>query len=394
MKKYLTFLFFSFLFYTSLMAQDEIWNDSLTPGANFFLRGDFEYGYVLPSDVLLEGVNTNIGGNIEVGWQARGRNVYDNLLRYPTYGAGFLTYHFPQTDSLGKPNAFYLFLNAPFKRTKKWAFNYIIRLGMSYNWEPQDPVVNPGNLVIGGSRNLYISGGIEAQYLIGESLSASLGFKFAHFSNGQSSLPNFGVNLLNPHLGVKYDFNGGERPEYKKYPKPEFTDKAMEYYFTIGTGTRQILFYEDKTGVPDRLAVSYKIHNISVAAQYHYGWLGKYGGGLDVIYWGPYDAQIELGDGNIVKAVEYPFADHLQLGVFLSYEFVFNNISIYAQPGYRILRKEYEGMPTDFYQHLALKYHVRDLILGIAIRAINFGQAEYIEWNIGYRFRKPIKKKK
>ncbi len=51
-------------------------------------------------------------------------------------------------------------------------------------------------------------------------------------------------------------------------------------------------------------------------------------------------------------------------------------------------------MPTDFYQHLALKYHVHNLIFGVAIRAIKFGQAEYIEWNIGYRFRKPIKKKK
>ena len=393
MKKYLTFLILSFVLSVPVLAQEIVpWSDSTTKVANFFLRGDFEYGYVLPSDNLPGGITSNIGGNLEFGFQARGRNVYDNLLHYPTYGAGFLTYNFPQSDSLGYPNAMYLFMNAPFKRWEKWAFNYIIRLGMSYNWEPQDPVVNPGNLVIGGTRNLYISAGLEAQYLIAESWSASMGFKFAHFSNGQSSLPNFGVNLLNPHLGIKYDFNGGERPEYKKYPKPEFTEKAMEYYFTIGSGVRQIVFNEDKTGVPDQLAVSYNIRNLSLAAQYHFKWLHKFGGGIDIIYWGPYDADITLGDGNIVQAVEYPFADYLQLGIFASWEFVFNNISIYAQPGWRVLRKEYEGIPTDFYQHLALKYHVKDLILGIAIRAINFGQAEYIEWNIGYRFRKPIKK--
>lgn len=78
--------------------------------------------------------------------------------------------------------------------------------------------------------------------------------------------------------------------------------------------------------------------------------------------------------------------------MFVSYEFVLNNVSIYAQPGFRVLKTKYEGMPPDFYQHLALKYHVHDLILGVAIRAVNFGQAEYIEWNIGYRFRKPVKK--
>jgi hypothetical protein len=263
---------------------------------------------------------------------------------------------------------------------------------MSYNWEPNDPVENPSSLVLGSFRNLYISGGFEAQYLVGESLSASLGLKFAHFSNGQSSLPNAGMNLFTPHLGIKYDFNGGQRPSYEKLPKPEFTDKAMEYYFTIGNGIRQITFDSIDTGVSEKLGVSYDVRNISVAAQYQYGWMGKFGGGLDFIYWGAYNPRIELGPGGVVQAVKYPFNDYLQLGVFISYEFVFNNVSIYAQPGWRVLRKEYEGLPTDFYQHLALKYHVNDLILGVAIRAIKFGQAEYIEWNIGYRFRKPIKK--
>ena len=357
MKKYLSFLFLSVAFYSISMAQGlEIKNDAEKKEANLFFRGDYEYGYVLPSkDLPDNNITTVIGGNFEVGFQARGRNVYDAIYAYPTYGFGFLTYGFPQTEKLGYPNALYMFLNAPFKRLKKWAFNYIIRLGMSYNWEPNDPVENPSSLVLGSFRNLYISGGLEAQYLIGESLSASLGLKFAHFSNGQSSLPNAGVNLLTPHLGIKYDFNEGERPSYEKLPKPEFTGKAMEYYFTIGNGIRQVTFDSVDTGVSEKLGVSYDIRNISVAAQYQYGWMGKFGGGLDFIYWGSYDPAIELGPGGIVQAVKYPFKDYLQLGVFISYEFVFNNVSIYAQPGYRVLRKEYEGMPTEFYQHLALK---------------------------------------
>ncbi len=34
---------------------------------------------------------------------------------------------------------------------------------------------------------------------------------------------------------------------------------------------------------------------------------------------------IEAGPGGVVQAVKNPFADYLQLGVFISYEFVMNN---------------------------------------------------------------------
>ena len=385
-----------FLFGSGLAAFSQVSRtDTTKRKSNVFLRGDFEYGALLVSENNLpKDINQVMGGNIELGWQTAGRNIYDNILGYPAFGFGFLTYGFPQTGTLGEPNAFYMFLNAPFKRWERWSLNYIIRLGMSYNWQPNDPVVNPGQALLGSFRNLYISGGVEANYMFNQRSTIALGFKFSHFSNGQSSLPNSGMNLLTPHISYKHDFNGGERPSYKRKKPVAFDDKSMEYYVTFGHGIRQI-FYNPPPGTTTPMppaGVSYPVYNISLAAQYHYTWAGKFGGGIDLIYWGAYDPQFEIGPGNIVQAVKHPFADHLQLGVFVSYEFVLSNFSIYAQPGYRIIRKEYDRIPTDFYQHLALKYHVKDVILGVAIRAINFGNAEYIEWNIGYRLRKKIKK--
>ena len=387
MKKYLIIILLS-AFTVSVFAQES--NNERK--ANFFLRDDLEWGKVLGSADLPEGIDEVIGGNMEFGWQAGGNNVYDGILNYPAYGFGFLTYGFPQTGILGKPNAFYMFINSPFKRWEKFSLNYIIRLGMSYNWEPSDPVTNPAHLALGSYRNLYISAGFEGQYLIGEQLSASLGLKFAHFSNGQSSLPNAGMNLLTPHLGIKYDFNGGTRPDYAKPPKPDYNEKGMEYYVTIGNGIRQIFFDSAQTQVSPKTGVSYPVYNISTAAQYQFGWAGKVGGGVDLIYWGAAKPNIELGPGGVWQAVEYPFADYLQLGIFVSYEFVLNNISIIAQPGYRVISgDDYPNKPTDFYQHLGLKYHVHNVILGVAIRAVNFGQAEYIEWSLGYRIKKTKK---
>lgn len=367
--------------------------DSKKP--SFFVRGDLEYGHVLQTSDFLTGNNLSegaitdvFGGRIEAGWQSRGSTVYDAMLNYPKFGAGLLTYGFPQTGELGYPSALYLFMNKPYKRWgTKYSFNYFLRLGMSYDWEPNDPVENPANLVLGSYRNLYISAGIEFEYNISPRLSTTVGGGFAHFSNGQSSLPNAGMNLITPHISLRYNFNEGEQMTYERGEDPEFTKKGMEYYFTIGNGIRQIFFDSATTAVPRTLGVSYPVHNLSVAAQYQFNWKGKFGGGLDFIYWGAQNPGIELGAGGVIQAKPVPTNEKLQLGVFVSYEFVLNNFSIYAQPGFRVIRTEYEGMPPDFYQHLAGKYHIHDLILGVAIRAVNFGQAEYIEWNIGYRFK-------
>ena len=110
MKKYLIIILLS-AFTLSVFGQESNNEEK----ANFFLRGDLEWGKVLGSADLPEGIDEVIGGSIEAGWQATCSNRYDPILNYPAYGFGFLTYGFPQTGVLGQPNAFYLFLNAPFK---------------------------------------------------------------------------------------------------------------------------------------------------------------------------------------------------------------------------------------------------------------------------------------
>ena len=63
--------------------------------------------------------------------------------------------------------------------------------------------------------------------------------------------------------------------------------------------------------------------------------------------------------------------------------------SMIIQPAYYIHRKEVEerGVPSS-YQRIGVKYHIRNnLIAGISIRTIYFSNAEFIEWNMGYRIK-------
>ena len=98
-------------------AQSSSWSSEEYPKSSLFIRGDLEYGAILVGENdLPPDINQVLGGNIEVGWQTAGRNVYDRVMGYPAFGFGFLTYGYPQTSILGEPNAFYMFLNSPFKR--------------------------------------------------------------------------------------------------------------------------------------------------------------------------------------------------------------------------------------------------------------------------------------
>jgi hypothetical protein len=117
----------------------------------------------------------------------------------------------------------------------------------------------------------------------------------------------------------------------------------------------------------------------------------KFGAGLDVAYDGSTNAQIDIArseEQNAIVPADVPFIEKWSLSIFGSFELVAGRISLILQPGYTFLRKEIEGQKPAFYQRAGLRYFIwKDLFLGINIRAHNFGQADYIEWNAGWRIR-------
>ncbi len=359
-----------------------------------FLKLIPQYGLLLPGEIYLDDLTPEpvqasqvVGLAIEFGWQGRGSSIYDAKLNYPTYGIGLNSYAFPGTSQLGYPNALYAFLNAPARRWTNWSVNYILRLGLGYNWRPHDPVDNPAQFVLGSYRNLYINGGFEAEYYLGERWDFAFGLTASHFSNGRSSEPNASVNLVNPHLSVKYNLNRGQRPNYDYGEVPDYDQQHWEWFLMFGAGNRQIIFDPPVTGLPTPVGLNYPMWNFSTAAQKQLNWLVKVGGGIDFMYSGVTDAKVEQGPGGIIRPVPVPFADKIQIGVFGIFEWVLNNVSVAVQPGWKVIRKPGGDDSENFYQHLQLRYHIDDVILGVAIRATRFSNAEYIEWSLGYRLK-------
>ena len=79
-----------------------------------------------------------------------------------------------------------------------------------------------------------------------------------------------------------------------------------------------------------------------------------------------------------------PVLDEGRVGLFGAYEFVLHDISILTNIGYSIIQKEAD-LPR-LYQRVGVKYHFAEHIFGgINVRFQDFGKANHLEFNIGYR---------
>lgn len=378
---------------TDLYAQSP-GDSSRTRKRHNFLRYTYQAGTVLPTNSFLEGDNASgdeidyyHSGRLEFGKQTTGERLWEQLYKYPYYGVGFYTADFWGTEELGYPNALYGFFAAPFKRWRKSAFLYELGFGLTYNWEPYDEDVNPYNLAIGSYRTVYIDAGLKYQYELGQHFDVAGGVSFTHFSNGSLQLPNKGINLFSPSFGIKYNFRP-ERPVYQTREVPEFV-KRNEIDFTFALASKQLEF--DTAEYPDLSSkyvdINYLIVNFQTVWHRQFGYMGKFGGGIDIAFDESTDAQIEVGSNGEVTPVPSSFQDKLKVGLLLSYEWVIDEMSIVLQPGYYIVRKEYEGQTPDAYQRLGVKYHFyENMYGGINIRAYNYSIADFIEWTVGYRF--------
>lgn len=355
----------------------------------------YQFGKVIQSHAFVKGDNPQqeayqnfMAFEGEYGIQTDGRKLWQQLYGYPTWGFGiFKGFLLNDYSELGNAWATYAFLNAPFKRWKKWSLDYNIEFGVSYNWNKHDIVENGYNYPIGTFSTLYFAFSTGVNIQLSKHLDLSAGLTFTHFSNGAVRLPNLGMNFWSPQIGLQYVFK--ERPTYVHTKKPRYL-KEWEWIVILAPAWRQVGYgYEDEQGEQQAVAYEYPVLTFSSSLNRQFTHLVKFGAGFDVTYNSAYGAEMVMVDGEPQKGPALPFSDQLLIGVFPAFELVVNQLSMVVQAGFYVYRKDIpvSETPTS-YQRIGLKYHFVDhFILGMNIRAYNFSKADFIEWVIGYRIK-------
>jgi hypothetical protein len=192
--------------------------------------------------------------------------------------------------------------------------------------------------------------------------------------------------MISPNVGLSYQGISRAQP-LNRAEIPAYRDN-WEWLAVFTAGQKQVVF--DTTNSPreiDRryIGVNYNIFGISTTLYRQVTHKSKLGAGLDFLYDESINASVDLENG-VVTQQTADFQDQLAVGIYPAYELAINRLSVIVQGGIYVLRKKRPGQIPAFYQRLGLKYHVlRNLFLGINIKAYNMKVADFIEWNAGYR---------
>ncbi len=369
------------------------------------LRLFYQAGKVLPTNNFLKGENENgepidyfQSFSLQYGVETDGRKLWQQIYGYPTWGFAYYHVNFFSPNELGSPSAIYTFINAPIiKRFKRWSINYEVGFGLTYNWNKFDLETNPLQYAIGSSNTVFIDAGLNADIMLGKRFNLTAGFTFTHFSNGATRVPNLGINLMAPRVGLKYMFK--PRPEFIKVEVPKYDDN-WEYIVLLAGSSKQLGFEVNSNNDSTYVAETYGVFTLSTGINRQISHKVKFGAGLDIGIDGSYNSYISYEDNIVTERLNAGNGNKLAVGAYGSFELVIHKLSLIIQPGWYLYREEWqipdtppaEGIayprrvPGGSYQRVGLKYHIFDNIFaGINIRAYDFSIADYIEWNVGYR---------
>ena len=346
-------------------------------GTNAFVRGD---------NLENERINDYQALSVRFTFQTHGAKEWQRLYNCPSYGIGVYMAQFFDTDELGLPWAIYGFFNSPLAWGEKYKLSYDAGFGIAFNWENFDVNENRYNTAISAAQTVYIDLGLRFDYYLSSRWMLGLGCSFSHFSNGALKKPNKGINTLAPKLAVRYNLydNTGV---VEKYPKPAWNPQN-DFYILAYTGIKNVLYKgDDVDSVTKYKGAYFNTGGISAVFERQVRHKSKVGIGATLGYYGAANASIRVENGNLDEN-EATLKDGFELSIFPSYELVIYQTSLLLQLGYYLYRDDYPDRTPSLYQRIGIKQHIfHNVFVGISLRAYDFYISDYIEWNIGYRFK-------
>jgi len=344
----------------------------------FSISGNYQPGNIMPTTDFVKG--DNLAGHplekyenysLKVLWQNPGYTDWQKVFRVPYYGFGLSVGNFYNPQEIGYPVSVYGVLGIPVFRVNKFELYGEMQFGTAFNWEKYDSITNPKNLVIGGGMTVHLNLGLNAFYRVTKNLDLGAGIGFIHFSNGGFERPNNGFNIYAPSAELKYHFGG--KPDARKVEHAGKLERSDELFLMLGYGDHQLIEHELDTNY-------FAVGGISAIYFNRFSNAARIGLGTDINYWWGLNA---LPDGS---PGPYSF-ENITVGLILQPEVIIGRLSLVSGFGIYARHRNY-GSFKQTYQRLGVRFDVyKNFSAGINVRAINFTEAEFLEFNFGYRFK-------
>ncbi len=316
-------------------------------------------GYLIEDDVFAV--------DLSLSFQSAGNSYWEKIYNFPRTGIGFSSWTLGNNEILGNAYSLYSFINVPLRRNQgKFSVNVQLAAGSAYLPLKFDINTNPLNRAIGSNYNIFMRLAAEGRLRILPLSEISVVAGLAHFSNGKTRSPNYGINIAAITFGVNCFFN----QEKLVISDPEIPPVNRNKYHSvfISAGPK---VYDNLYGYPYlSVTVSYNlerfVNNFS-----------KAGIGADLFY------DSSIGEALRKEGInEDDFIKLIRAGIHGSYALRYKRTMAGLQIGYYLYSKKI--VLTSIYNKIYLQYMLSDNITGsVSIRS-HWGKADCMEYGIGY----------
>jgi hypothetical protein len=362
------------------------WRPEYVFGTNDFLKGKNS-----------SGESVDFANSLQLAYSFRynpGHKQYDLYGdSYQGVGIGFYSYN--NSEEIGSPFSIYVFQGARLARLgQRAALNYEWNFGMACGWHTYNKYTNPYNGGIGSQINAYINAGIYMNFVLRRRLDLIAGVSVTHFSNGNTSYPNAGINNGGARIGLVYYVN---RQDNKLPAKPtgSIIDdfKPHLFYDVTAFGAWR---HGYTTIDNDRYAMrkTFPVAGFNVAAMYAFHRKFNAGLSFDATYDGSGNLRVEGAEFEACGAVtSYDrivrpgFAHQFSAGLSVRAEYEMPFFTIAAGIGNNFIHST--GDVRGFYQTLTLKVRMtQKFYLNIGYNLKDFHTPNHLMLGLGYRIKK------
>lgn len=356
------------------------------------LEAEVVPGIILHTNAFLRGNNTEVRMmnqsfvvHLKYAFQppegSREAIIYKGVYQ----GVGLSYHHF--NPQLGNPVSAYIFQGATIKTlSKRLSLNYEWNFGLTYGWKPYDEKEHPENRVIGSKMTAYLDAEIYLRWMLSRQCDLNLGATISHYSNGNTSIPNAGLNVVGARASVAWYFNrqvSGQRPAFVP---PSEHDWLWDLTLWGAWKRKGVETVNGSYAAPG----TYGVVGLNVNPLYHLNHWLNVGASLDASYDG--SANMEIDDSALTQeewtgdeAFIHQPAWYRKVGIGLSgrVEFVMPYFTINFGVGHNFVNGG-SGDLKGFYEILALKIAVmRQAYLHIGYSLYDFHYPNNLMLGVG-----------
>ena len=307
--------------------------------------------------------------NLDIAYNTRGNMPWHSLYNYPEHGLSLWYIHLQNPDQLGSLIIVMPYINFRIIEWKRFSFHLRPSIGMAYATKIFHRTENHKNLFYSSHINAAFGFLGEFSYKVNDHFSVNVNPLFNHFSNGETNMPNDGMNVPGISFGLKYESN--RNPVIRKTAKPTPEKRKLNFSITPSFGIKETKPFEGP---------KYYIYSISSDILYKITRWQYIGGGFDFIY-DEENIRKWLGKEELKKK---DISNNLK-AFHLTHEMIVYPLHIVAQMGMYTNNKVLEPKRKIF-NRFGIKYFIHpSIFIGLAHKSHFFFIGDYIDWYVGVR---------